>query len=198
MSDTEFYEGEARGAISDMREALILAGIAEIEENGPDAFSLRRVASACGVSCAAPYKHFASKEALIGAIFAYIDEKWAMLEQHILTVFPGKDEACLIELCLAGIRFWIGNPHFHALRMQNRRAESAVFRDKTSVGGAAEKILSSLCDTRGCAEEEKSEILFAVRALSAGATLMLEDGTLPNTPETFRMLRRKFEEVIER
>lgn len=194
MTDHEMYEGEERTAGNDMRESLILAGIAEIEENGPAAFSLRRVASACGVSCAAPYKHFESKEALIGAIFAYIDEKWALLEQHILTVFPKRDVACLAELCLAGVRFWIGNPHFHALRMQNRRAESAVFRDKTSVGGAAEEILWSLLD--GCSEEEKAEKLFVIRSLAAGATLMLEDGTLPNTPETFRMLRKQFEDAL--
>ena len=36
-----------------LREALIQAGIHEIHTNGVAAFSIRRVAEACGVSCAA-------------------------------------------------------------------------------------------------------------------------------------------------
>ena len=40
------------------REALILAGLEELNEYGIQHFSTRRVAKACGMSCAAPYKHF--------------------------------------------------------------------------------------------------------------------------------------------
>lgn len=39
------------------RETLILAGLEELNEYGVQHFSTRRVAKACGVSCAAPYKH---------------------------------------------------------------------------------------------------------------------------------------------
>ena len=48
-----------------LREALILAGIAEINAFGANDFSVRRVASACNVSSAAPYKHFKDKKELI-------------------------------------------------------------------------------------------------------------------------------------
>ena len=47
---------------SGLREALILAGIHEINANGVASFSIRRVAEACGVSCAAPYKHFSESD----------------------------------------------------------------------------------------------------------------------------------------
>ena len=58
----EYYQPEA------LREALIIAGLKEIEIHGLTDFSLRRVAAACGVSCAAPYRHFKSKGELILAI----------------------------------------------------------------------------------------------------------------------------------
>ena len=54
-----------------VREQLIVAGISELETHGVADFSLRRVASACNISCAAPYKHFKSKEALVEGIFDY-------------------------------------------------------------------------------------------------------------------------------
>ncbi|MBQ9131598.1 MAG: helix-turn-helix transcriptional regulator, partial [Clostridia bacterium] len=48
-----------------VRERLIIAGIRELEAHGLNDFSLRRVAVACEVSCAAPYRHFKDKEELI-------------------------------------------------------------------------------------------------------------------------------------
>ena len=44
-----------------LREKLLSAGIDEIVTHGVEGFSLRRVAAACGASCAAPYKHFKNK-----------------------------------------------------------------------------------------------------------------------------------------
>ncbi len=52
----------------DLRNALIQAGIAILAEDGVKALSLRRAARRAGVSHAAPYAHFADKQALIVAI----------------------------------------------------------------------------------------------------------------------------------
>lgn len=54
----------------DLRNALIAAGQALLEEVGPQEFSLREVARRTGVSIAAPSRHFDSKEALLAAIAA--------------------------------------------------------------------------------------------------------------------------------
>lgn len=179
------YEGYIPGEKTtlDVREALILAGIAELEERGLGGFSLRRVATACGVSCAAPYKHFKDKDAFFDAIVLYIDEKWRLLEGHILEVFSDEKE-CFLELCIASVRFWIANPHFRAVRMLSREG-----RERTSLGEAAEKMLHTLAVGANASEQEEKLLLYTVRSLVLGATLMLEDGTLENVPATFRMLR---------
>jgi AcrR family transcriptional regulator len=51
-----------------LRLALIDAGLALIDEEGPTALSLRAVAQRVGVSAAAPYRHFPSREALLAAV----------------------------------------------------------------------------------------------------------------------------------
>ena len=66
------------------RERLILAGIKVIEENGVSGFSIRRTAAECGVSCAAPYKHFRDKEDLMTAIILYIKDRWHERQLEIL------------------------------------------------------------------------------------------------------------------
>ena len=67
-----------------MREVLILAGISEINTHGVTDFSIRRVAEACNVSCAAPYKHFKDKREFIAAIIDYVNEQWRVRQQEVL------------------------------------------------------------------------------------------------------------------
>ena len=191
MEQEEMYDAEGRSTgTGDVREALILAGIGEIEEHGLADFSLRRVASACGVSCAAPYKHFKSKDDLIGEILRYIREKWEMLQRHICEVSSGSDASLLLELCLSDIRFWIGNPHFRAVHMRENNEQGG----RTHLGACAEQVLLRL--SASFSAEEASRLCFTVRSLVYGAILMLEDGTLENTPATFRMLRTTLEAAL--
>src|SRR5260221_12811461 len=60
--------GSGRGG--DLADALLRAAEALIVERGPQGFSLREVARRARVSEAAPYWHFANKEALLAAIAA--------------------------------------------------------------------------------------------------------------------------------
>ena len=52
----------------DLKNALIKAGADVLSKEGVSALSLRKVAQKAGVSHAAPYAHFADKQALIAAI----------------------------------------------------------------------------------------------------------------------------------
>jgi AcrR family transcriptional regulator len=52
----------------DLRHALIEASLALITEEGFGALTLREVARRAGVTHAAPYRHFADKEALLAAV----------------------------------------------------------------------------------------------------------------------------------
>jgi len=52
----------------DLRHALIQAGLELLAEGGAQSLDLRKVARRAGVSHAAPYRHFADKQALIAAI----------------------------------------------------------------------------------------------------------------------------------
>ena len=64
----------------DLENALIQAGVAILSREGMGALSLRRVARRVGVSHAAPYAHFADKQALLAAIAT---EGYRMLHDRI-------------------------------------------------------------------------------------------------------------------
>lgn len=53
-----------------LRTALIESGLAALEQNGSGEISLRAIAREVGVSANAAYRHFANKDALLGALAA--------------------------------------------------------------------------------------------------------------------------------
>jgi AcrR family transcriptional regulator len=59
---------KARYHHGDLKNALIAAGIEILSQEGVRGLSLRKVAQRAGVSHAAPYAHYADKQALIAAI----------------------------------------------------------------------------------------------------------------------------------
>jgi AcrR family transcriptional regulator len=62
-SKTTYHHG-------DLRAALVRAALELLEESGETALSLRAVARRAGVSPAAPYRHYADREALVSAVAA--------------------------------------------------------------------------------------------------------------------------------
>jgi AcrR family transcriptional regulator len=54
----------------DLKNALINAALAVVEREGSEAVSLRDLAAQVGVSRAAPYRHFADRDALLAAVAA--------------------------------------------------------------------------------------------------------------------------------
>ena len=109
-----------------VRERLMVAGIREIELHGFNDFSLRRVASLCNVSCAAPYRHFKGKEELLTEIFKYINSRWQMLASEVERAFADDAGRRLRELCVAYLRFLIVNPSYLSMIFQKNQLTDEV------------------------------------------------------------------------
>ncbi|MBI5960898.1 MAG: TetR/AcrR family transcriptional regulator [Chloroflexi bacterium] len=90
----------------DLKNALIRAGIEILSKEGMQALSLRNVAKKAGVSHAAPYAHFADKQALIAAIAA---EGYKKLYQQLVTAQNSTNDplARLLAVAHAYIQFAI-------------------------------------------------------------------------------------------
>ena len=74
----------------DLSAALVRAALELLEEDGADALSLRAVARRAGVSAAAPYRHYADREALVSAVAAvgYHELTERLVEAHPLPTSP--------------------------------------------------------------------------------------------------------------
>lgn len=186
----EIYDG-----FETVKQKLIIAGMQEIEKHGIKDFSLRRVASACNVSCAAPYKHFKSKEDFIGEIALYIQKQWLLLQNQISDIFSQDPKLQLVEICIAYIKFWIANPNFHSVLMlkspNNKSGQSSVMND---ISNKVSKLLNIiLTDTNPRYEKN----IFVIRSILYGATTMIDNSELENTEKTLDMIRSSIEDIIK-
>ena len=108
----------------DLRRHLVIAARAEVEEHGVENVVLTRVAQACGVSVAAPYRHFASKEALLAevAIGGFGELTEAL---RVATPEGSSPRDRLLDAGVAYLRFAVANPQIFRL-MFNAEVRGSV------------------------------------------------------------------------
>lgn len=170
-----------------VREQLIVAGIDELEAHGIADFSLRRVASACNVSCAAPYKHFEGKEQLIDEIFKYIGTQLDFLLEQVAEIYKDDPKKQLVESGIAYIRFCLANPHFRAIM--------TLSEDTLPLKNTVKPLLSLCLPHISPGERTRRELL--IRSLIYGGAVMLESGELAQGDSSIDDIRQSLMRTIE-
>lgn len=170
-----------------VREQLILAGIEELETHGIADFSLRRVATACNVSCAAPYKHFDGKDELINAIFDYIRDKLNLLLEQVAMIFADNPKKRLVESGISYIRFCLANPHFRAIM--------TLSEDTLPLKDTVKPLLKECLPHISPTERTRRELL--IRSLVYGSAVMLQSGELPLNDDTIDNIKESLSRTID-
>jgi AcrR family transcriptional regulator len=99
----------------DLRAALMQAALLLIDRHGIKGFSLKDAAAHAGVSTAAPYRHFADKDALLRAIKG---EGFALFDASLAAAYESATGAQtkIVELGVAYVRFALEHPaHFRVM-----------------------------------------------------------------------------------
>lgn len=177
--DTE-YEKDS------LRDRLIVAGIDELATHSVENFSLRRVAAACGTSCAAPYRHFENKERFLVEILRYIEQQWELLRDEVLRRWAGDARRCLVELSMAYIRFTVANPHY-------RRIMAAAGEEASDILGDA---FSAFCRAHEIGAAAEKSLAFRLSALLHGTVYLIESGELANNESGFCEVRAAIRDLL--
>lgn len=164
-----------------LREALLDATLDLVARDGVSGFSLNAAARAAGVSRAAPYRHFANKEALLAAA---VDRGFSRLRDRLevaARTYPDEPLARLGALGLAYVTFAMANPAEFRLLFHESRSHS-------SVGGRATFAVLNDCvdqahrDSRLRADLEAVDVVRAAWALVHGLVTLHLDGALAPAP----------------
>jgi len=112
MSKDTYHHGN-------LKKELIVKGLEYIERYGVESLSLRKLADAAGVSCAAPYAHFRNKEELLSAIQEFITEQF-MNTLSEAALYCKDRSRLLIELGTGYVLFFYENPLYYSFLFNGR------------------------------------------------------------------------------
>ncbi len=181
------------------REKFLKAAVIELEEHGIADFSIRRVAKKCGVSCAAPYKHFESKNDLLAEVMQYVGKKWKEVLKS--TVEVHKDEPIrdqLIAISMSYIVFLCTYPEYLAiLSMSDAIFKPNSLTGSSNVSAATSDLIEAYCRKADINEETRVRKYYVIRSLIFGGTKMITSGILPFDSKTLDMIKTNIEREFD-
>ena len=173
-----------------MRQLLIEAGIEEINSNGVADFSIRRVAQECGVSCAAPYKHFKDKRDFIAAIIEYVNDQWSERQEEIIRACNGGLRQQIVEVVVGYIRFLMEKPYFRAILMlKDSEFDNIYHRTRGQMSSRSQMMEAEFFAQSGWDEERIKRKLHLVRAILFGTVFLIDTGELTYSDELMETVR---------
>ena len=171
--------------IKNIREVLLLAGISEINTHGVTGFSIRRVAAACNVSCAAPYKHFKDKREFIAAIIEYVNGQWAARQEELLERCSDSLRQQIVEVCCGYVRFLMEKPYFRSILMlKDQEFDNIYHKKRGEMSSRSQKLELDFLNASGFAPNVFRRKFHLVRAMIFGTIFMMDSGELPYNEET--------------
>ena len=186
------------GKVSNLKENLILAGIEEINNHGINNFSIRRVADACNVSCAAPYRHFKDKNELIAAIIDYVNDRWADRQEEVLQTCGESYREQIVEISVNYIRFLMEKPFYRAvLILKNDNFDNLYHKKRTQFGSLSQTLENHLFEISGLSREVWERKMLIFRSLIFGSVFLFDAGEFEYNEKSLEDIRytlnREFE-----
>lgn len=172
-----------------VREQLLLAGIQEISKYGIQGFSIRRIAKECGVSCAAPYKHFKDRNSFVASIIEYINNQWADRQRRILLDFPDNTRKQLVAVSLEYVRFLYKNPHFRSIIMlKDEDFDNTYMNMRGQISAMSLNLINQYCEEAHMPGNIAKRKIYIIRSLIYGAALMFDNGELEYNEENMKFV----------
>jgi AcrR family transcriptional regulator len=165
----------------DLRAALIETSIELLGEGGVQAFSMAEASRRLGVAVAAPYRHFADRDALLAAVAVRAAE--LLGEQLDLQAASGTPAERLAAAVHAYVRFASDHrPLFQALSGSglDKSRHPEIGRAAAAIGTA---FLSPATALANGDEPAAARLTSAIVATAHGHAMLMLDGTFGSGPE---------------
>lgn len=163
----------------DLRAALLRAAMELLEESGEADLSLRAVARRAGVSAAAPYRHYADREALVSAVAAV---GYQELAQQLAAAHPSPSTPeQLASVAIAYVQFALERPAL--FRIMFTEPCDRDNDDRVAATAAVAQYVRAIVE-RAFPEADAEALATAIWALVHGLAFLHLDGKLDATSPT--------------
>jgi AcrR family transcriptional regulator len=168
---------------------IAIAALQLLEQEGVEAVTMRRVASAVGVTAMALYRHYPDRAGLLNALSdAGFADLTARLKAARLT---GDIEAKLIKILDVTLNHALENPRLFELMFLERREGARQFpRDfkagRSPTANITMDLIQEGMDTGVFRKDDAVEIVFEMGALLQGLIMLYLGGRTDMSPTLFR------------
>lgn len=183
-----------------LKETLISAGLEILSQKGMEGLSLRNVAKRIGVSHAAPYNHFADKQALLAAMSTAGHEQ---LHQTLIEIFEKSKETSteiMLEIAWSYLQFAMEDPNRFKLMFSGALEEQS---DHPAFMEIAQKSISlfeeiiAFCQGKGqLAEGDVQKIAIKLWSTTHGFTILILEDQFPPEYRRDQSLKELLKTVI--
>lgn len=165
----------------DLRRSLIEKGLEIINQEGEEKLSLRKVAMECGVSNAAPYAHFKSKDEFIVAIQQHIMDSFTDSLEKTAEQYKDSD-SLLPMLGKSYVMFFYKNPLYFDFLFSHKNIRiqlslSVSDENENPPLNILKKTAVSIFKKANISEKSMQDKIIAMWALVQGLSSIL---TMPN------------------
>ncbi|HVM72455.1 MAG TPA: TetR/AcrR family transcriptional regulator [Anaerolineales bacterium] len=178
MPEKKYHHG-------DLKNALIEAGAEILSKEGVNGFSLRKAARRAGVSHAAPYAHFADKQAFIAAVST---EGYRRLYDKLVAVinkYPGDPLRQFVEVAWAYVEFARSDPAHFKVTFSSVIEKEREFPEFLEMTGKNFRLLTGLVEAGQAAGILKpgaaDAMAVSVWSLVHGFAVLLIEGQFSHT-----------------
>ena len=186
----------------DLRRVLVDAAFELVGEGGAEALSVREAARRAGVSPGAPFRHFASREALLAAVAEEAQRRLGAEVERTLAKAPADDPLQRFRAVgIAYVRWATRNPtHFEVIssrRLFDHGKSAVVTAGNAEVIGLTERLLREAHAGGQLGTSDLKQMLIAARALVYGFARMAIDGHFPRWGVTETEVDRTAEGILD-
>jgi AcrR family transcriptional regulator len=186
----------------DLKRVLVDAALELAEQAGPEEVSVREAARRAGVSPGAPFRHFASREALMSAVAEEAQRRFRAEIARAMKDAPADDPlARFRKLGLAYLRWAMRNPaHFAIISTRayfDHDASVEVSRDNAELIALTGDLLAEAAAKGQLRTLDLATARIAARALVYGFARMHIDGHFPRWGVAEADIERMAEAVLD-
>jgi len=183
----------------DLKAALMTAALQLIDRHGVKGFSLKDAAASAGVSTAAPYRHFADKEALLDAIRG---EGFGLFNASLVAAYAGAESARdkIVELGVAYVRFALEHPAHFQLMFSMKGGEGPP-EEPGDASGFMLLVQAVAALHPGASSQTRDDLVLVCWSLVHGFAMLQREGVFDATVgsgDAEERLRRALSLLIER
>lgn len=171
-----------------LKTEMIKKGLQLLNNEGIEGFSLRKVAMMCGVSHAAPYKHFKSKEELILAIVYEVKISFTSALEEAVNLCDDYERQ-IIEMAKCYVKFMVENPDYLKFLFMSPNNKNIGILHESDRGNNSyyvfEKCAINYLESIGAKPEDRDIDTLTLWSVIHGFTVLLVNGNLIKIPDNY-------------